>query len=529
MNYGFIIDNRKCIGCHACTVACKAEHEVPVGVNRTWVKYIEKGEFPNTRRLFSVMRCNHCDDAPCVEICPTKALFTRPDGIVDFDNRRCIGCKACMQACPYDALYINPDTHTAAKCNYCAHRVDIGLEPACVIVCPEQAIVSGDVDDPSSAISRLLAREEVTARKTEKGTYPKLFYIDGDEVSLNPTLARPSRDYMWSSQSKGVGHFARYAEHRVGKTDDTVLVPEDTGDGRMQQAGLGVLEEQTRRVYDAPEKGAVWGWPVAAYVWTKAIATGAFLVVFLAAALGAPVDAATQWAGFWAAFLFLALTGVLLVVDLDRPGRFLYVLLRPNWTSWLVRGGYALLLYGAMLSLVGLSTVMQWNLTGRLALWGTAVFAMVAAVYTAFLFAQGKGRDFWQSPLLPLHMLVQSLMAGAAASLLIAWFLPTTVEWASFLRVLLQGSIILNIVLVVLELFTRHATEDAGRAARMIVDGRFRTTFWIGAIALGHVIPFVVLWNSVTSLWPLAAVFALIGIYLMDHIWVRAPQLVPLS
>jgi formate-dependent nitrite reductase membrane component NrfD len=182
-----------------------------------------------------------------------------------------------------------------------------------------------------------------------------------------------------------------------------------------------------------------------------------------------------------------------------------------------------------MLSLVGLSTVMQWNLTGRLALWGTAVFAMVAAVYTAFLFAQGKGRDFWQSPLLPLHMLVQSLMAGAAASLLIAWFLPTTVEWASFLRVLLQGSIILNIVLVVLELFTRHATEDAGRAARMIVDGRFRTTFWIGAIALGHVIPFVVLWNSVTSLWPLAAVFALIGIYLMDHIWVRAPQLVPLS
>ncbi|MEW6637605.1 MAG: 4Fe-4S binding protein, partial [Actinomycetota bacterium] len=105
-SYGFIIDNRKCIGCHACTVACKAEHEVPVGVNRTWVKYIEKGEFPDTQRAFHVMRCNHCEDAPCVEACPVTALFTREDGIVDFNWDRCIGCKACTQACPYDALYI---------------------------------------------------------------------------------------------------------------------------------------------------------------------------------------------------------------------------------------------------------------------------------------------------------------------------------------------------------------------------------------------------------------------------------------
>src|SRR5262252_5982787 len=124
--YAFVIDQRKCIGCHACTVACKAEHE-----------------FPNSRRYFLVNRCNHCDNAPCVAICPTRALYKRKDGIVDFDSSRCIGCKSCMQACPYDALYIDPNTHTAAKCNYCAHRVEVGLEPACVIVCPEQAIVAG--------------------------------------------------------------------------------------------------------------------------------------------------------------------------------------------------------------------------------------------------------------------------------------------------------------------------------------------------------------------------------------------------
>ena len=82
MKYGFIIDNRKCIGCHACTTACKSEHDVAIGVNRTYVKQVEKGEFPNTRRIFSVMRCNHCTDAPCVEICPVQALYTREDGIV---------------------------------------------------------------------------------------------------------------------------------------------------------------------------------------------------------------------------------------------------------------------------------------------------------------------------------------------------------------------------------------------------------------------------------------------------------------
>ena len=87
MRYGFIIDNRKCIGCHACTTACKSEHQVAVGVNRTWVKQVEKGTFPNTRRLFSVMRCNHCTDAPCVDICPVQALYTREDGIIDVSEK----------------------------------------------------------------------------------------------------------------------------------------------------------------------------------------------------------------------------------------------------------------------------------------------------------------------------------------------------------------------------------------------------------------------------------------------------------
>src|SRR5215210_7700402 len=114
--------------------------------------------------------------APCVEICPTRALYKRHDGIVDFAPDRCIGCKSCMQACPYDALYIDPRSHTAAKCNYCAHRTDRGMLPACVIVCPTKAIVAGDLQDPISEITQMLAREHVQVRRPDQGTRPQVFY-----------------------------------------------------------------------------------------------------------------------------------------------------------------------------------------------------------------------------------------------------------------------------------------------------------------------------------------------------------------
>ena len=179
MKYGFVIDNRKCIGCHACSTACKSENEVPLGVNRTWVKYTETGAYPDVTRHFQVTRCNHCENAPCARICPVSAMYQRDDGIVEFDKDVCIGCKACIQACPYDAIHIDPNFGTASKCHFCSHRIDIGLEPACVVVCPEHAIVAGDMDDPASEISKVLAKQNVTVRKPEQGTAPKLFYIEG--------------------------------------------------------------------------------------------------------------------------------------------------------------------------------------------------------------------------------------------------------------------------------------------------------------------------------------------------------------
>ncbi|MBP9874219.1 MAG: 4Fe-4S dicluster domain-containing protein, partial [Haliscomenobacter sp.] len=389
MRYGFIIDNRKCIGCHACTTACKAEHLVPLGVNRTWVKQVEKGEFPNTRRLFSVMRCNHCTEAPCVEICPVEALFFREDGIVDFDNRRCIGCKSCMQACPYDALYIDPENHTAAKCNYCSQRVDIGLEPACVNVCPEHAIISGDMENPDTEIAQLLAREQVTARKVSKGTVPNLFYINGDEASLTPSLTERSNEYFWNSQSLGVGHYAKEAEKLAFSNGDAIqALMQSNGQaataGEVAQNGpsksIDLMLGKPRRIYDTPEKGVLWGWEVSGYVLTKAISAGAFLVPFLSLVSGAAQPGLNNvWWGLGLALVFLGATGALLVKDLDRPDRFLNVLLRPQWGSWLVRGGYAISVYGALVALNGLFLLLNIRVLEMALIWVTAIAAVIVA------------------------------------------------------------------------------------------------------------------------------------------------------
>lgn len=540
MRYGFIIDNRKCIGCHACTTACKSEHDVPVGVNRTWVKQVEKGEFPHTRRLFSVMRCNHCTDAPCVEICPVEALFIREDGIVDFDKERCIACKSCMQACPYDALYIDPETHTAAKCNYCAHRIDIGLEPACVNVCPEHAIISGDMDDPESEIAHLLARQPVKVRKQEKGTIPNLFYIDADDASLVPSATEKRTDTLWSHQERGVGHFARAAEEMAFSNPDVVHAlltangqsspaPTLVGPGPARSVEV-LMGKHARRVYDAPDKGILWGWEVSGYVWTKAIAAGAFLVPVLAWWLGfaGPYDAGMTWS-FGLSLFFLMATGALLVKDLDQPKRFVYVLLRPQWKSWLPRGGYAITAYGGLLTL-GLVL----HLLGvRVPLLGlvTALVAVLVAVYTAFLFAQAKGRDFWQSPAMPLHMLVHSVMAGGAASGLVNVWTGAGHEWVLFLYGTLTISLIVNLVVLFVELAVPHPTSDAHRVVDMILKGRYRMTFWGGVLMVGNLLPLTLLlagWGHAGML-ALAAVPVLAGIYFTERIWVEAPQRIPLS
>ena len=191
------------IGCHACTTACKSENDVPLSVTRTYVKSVDVGTFPTARRAFQVTRCNQCDDAPCVAACPTTAMFRRPDGIVDFDKSICIGCKACIAACPYDAIFINPRDHSAEKCNFCAHRLDMSLEPACVVVCPTEAIIIGDMDDPSTKVAQIINRQPVSVRVLKRKRTRSCFIAARIKPhSIRLLLERPAAVFTHGRRSR---------------------------------------------------------------------------------------------------------------------------------------------------------------------------------------------------------------------------------------------------------------------------------------------------------------------------------------
>src|SRR5690606_1891663 len=179
--FGMLVDMRKCIGCQACTVSCSVENLPPVGQFRTTVLQYEvdkpDGSAP---AMVSLPRlCNHCDNPPCVPVCPVQATFQRTDGIVLVDSERCVGCGYCVQACPYDARFINRETQTADKCTFCEHRLEAGLLPACVESCVGGARVIGDLNDPDSEINRRMAEHthDMQVLTPAMATAPDVFYI----------------------------------------------------------------------------------------------------------------------------------------------------------------------------------------------------------------------------------------------------------------------------------------------------------------------------------------------------------------
>ncbi|MEX2243374.1 MAG: 4Fe-4S dicluster domain-containing protein [Fimbriimonadaceae bacterium] len=404
MQYGFVINQETCIGCHACTVACKAENDVPVGGFRTNVKYVESGKFPEVRRSFLVQRCNQCSDAPCVTICPVNALTKRPDGIVDVDRDACIGCRACMQACPYDALYLNEDLGAVEKCHFCAHRIEKGLEPACVTVCPVGAIIPGDFDDPASRVSLLRRAQVLTARRPEQGTGPNVLYIGASAVSLQPGSAEKPRSYMWSERR----------------------------DTRPEAWPTEVATEPDAREVLNADHSVEWGWTVALYLLTKGIAAGAAMI---APFFGLFRSHVPWWLPESVALFFTLVTVFLLVEDLAKPMHFYKLFTRPNWDSWLVKGGIVLTVFALASALILLLQYQTWRFyeTAEFAppgpafpseaviwlRWGNALVGALVAGYTAFLFKQCKGRDLWEADGLLWHLLAQSVTAGAAFFLLV--------------------------------------------------------------------------------------------------------------
>lgn len=497
-----VIDQTRCIGCHACTTACKSENEVPLGVTRTYVKNVDVGVFPEARRAYQVTRCNQCADAPCAAACPTGAMFVRDDGIVDFDKQVCIGCKACIAACPYDAIFINPDDHSAEKCNFCAHRIDMGLEPACVVVCPVEAILVGDLNDPASAVAHHVNRDPVQVRRPEKDTGPNLYYRGAHQSTLDPIAAtRPDGGiFAWAQQPP----------------DDSHHVNSGAPPGHATSSAAAVLSYDI--AHDVP-----WDWRVGLYTWTKSIAAGLYLVMacLLLAGLAGADSSLWRWLMPLGALGFLAATGAILIWDLEHPTRFYYIFTRPQWRSWLVRGGVIIAGYGAVLSLHLLGTVIgaagfqQWLMLAGIPL------ATLTAVYTAFLFAQAKARDLWQNPLLPPHFAVQASLAGSAALLPFAARLDPDLT-GPLTWVLVVASVV-HLGMVLGEVTMPHGTAHARLATHELVRGRSATPFVAGVslslvgAALAVVLPVA------------AAVAALAGLLAYEHAYVQAGQSVPLA
>ncbi|MFK7742389.1 MAG: 4Fe-4S dicluster domain-containing protein [Planctomycetota bacterium] len=514
MQYGFVLDQRRCIGCHACTVACKSENEVPVGDFRTWVKYTEVGEFPAVKRHFAVLRCNQCTSAPCVTICPVSALDKRPDGIVDLDKDICIGCKACMQACPYDALHLNEDTGGAEKCHFCAHRVEQGLKPACEVVCPETAIISGDLHDSESPVSKILAEVGGSSvRRPEQGTGPNVFYLGAHEAALEPGTAREEDMYIWSDR--------REPKPELSKQDQQLLQRNDA-----------------RTVLDVNHK-IHWGWKVSAYLVTKGIAAGAVLwAPFLASMDAANVGVAAGEQSFardylpeLLALLFLAVTNVLLVADLKRPKLFLQIVLKPQTKSWLVKGAWVLMAFGGLTSLILLLRLFGANEAADGLRWANLVTGSLTAAYTAFLFAQCEGRDLWQNTrvLLP-HLLVQALMIGGA---MLLPFVPDTK-----LAIAVVVLAFVHQLFGLAERFGKHETHNAKMAAALLPTvrawpGSLLSAFYagLGITTVAALLAMLLVLGGVTGPAALlmCAVVGQLGLFLYEQAYVRAGQLPPLS
>lgn len=499
-------------------MACKAENDVPVGSFRTWVKYVERGAWPEVRRSFAVLRCNQCTDAPCVTICPVRALHKRRDGIVDIDPEACVGCKACMQACPYDALYIHDERGVAEKCHFCAHRTEVGLAPACAVVCPTEAIVPGDFHDPGSRVSRIRAEHDLTARKTEAGTGPNVLYREADPAGLEPLRADASGGYLWAGRG-----------------------PDAMPDVERFQAELEDAERRARAVYDVDHR-SWWGGKVAGYLWTKSVAAGVFLAM-AAMLLPLPAPAAPGPAALYAlpgiGLAFLAITALLLIADLKKPLRFAFLLSRPNPRSWLVRGAWVLTAYGAVLCawiahLAGGGTL---GGLGRTLLAAGVALAILTAAYTGWLFAQCRGRVLWMQRGLWLRFAIHAAVAGGAVAILTGPFVDLPLAAAERARWLVLAGLVAEAAFGEFggRLAPPGRRDEYARVAETVWSGPFRTRRRIGDVVGFYLaVPLLVLGPQNPTpgdavFWGAGAVLTLIGLAIEQDLLVRAGQASPIS
>ena len=174
--YAMAVDTRRCVGCNACVISCKTENGLPDGGFRDWITTETTGTFPGLSMEIRSERCNHCSNSPCVDACPTGASHVQEGGVVMVNPAKCTGCKACITSCAYGARYVHPSGYVD-KCTFCLHRVKKGQTTACVEVCPTRSLTFGDLNDPDSAVSRLVHSRKVKVLQPETGNDPNVFFL----------------------------------------------------------------------------------------------------------------------------------------------------------------------------------------------------------------------------------------------------------------------------------------------------------------------------------------------------------------
>jgi formate-dependent nitrite reductase membrane component NrfD len=384
----------------------------------------------------------------------------------------------------------------------------MSLEPACVIVCPTQAILAGDLDNPASKVSRTIANKKVSVRKPQKGTQPKLFYVGVEGDLLEPT--RISREDTY---------FA------ADRRNEPVDISKDDG--------INLAGSLAREVYDVAHRER-WGWKIAAYLWTKAISAGALLVAaMLLSFAGQSAPVLLNIVCPAVALVALAVTSALLIFDLKRPDRFFYLITKPNFRSWLVIGSYFLMGYGALAAAWLLCGIFLGSVPVAVQ-WLAAAFAIASACYSAFLFAQAKGRDFWQTPLFLWHLLVQALTAGSATILIAEYFVGVPLEIRNTTILILLLSLIVSLAMMMGEISLPHVSEDVRIATQALIRGKLSRRFWGLVVSLGMIVPIICATigygSTASDMFSIAAaVLALAGLWWFEDIWIQAGQLPPVS
>jgi len=301
------------------------------------------------------------------------------------------------------------------------------------------------------------------------------------------------------------------------------------GGGALYPSDSPLLQENALAAYDVSH-ARPWGWQVPAYCWTKSIGSGALAIPAFAMLLGRlGTDRLRDVALSTIALIFTAITTVLLVWDLEHKKRFLRVIFTPQSKSWLARGAFILLAYSGLIGIFWLGAVAGFAPVTHWLLWPVVFTGFMAAVYTAFLFGQCEGRDLWQTPLLPVHLIVQALLCGAAVLALLPGFGGGSQATLSVARAALALNLVLHLGIVGAEFLMPHSTDNAAYAARLIKDGPFGPYFWLGTISLGGIMPLGLL--VLSSAWSimLSAVLSLGGVLVFEWCFVMAGQSVPNS